>query len=73
MRLPNWLYVRLDRLVRAERTRRQDEDRAELERQDKATRDFYDRLRKEHKIHEALGRKAADCPYYPCVPKVSDW
>jgi hypothetical protein len=69
-RPPEWLYRLIERAYLKERGLRREEERAELERQDKAAREFYDRLREEHKVHEALGRRVPDCPYVPCVRPV---
>jgi hypothetical protein len=69
-RMPDWLFRRLDRIVRAQRRIRDEENRIELERQDREFRAYCDRQRAEHKVHEALGKRAADCPFVPCVPRV---
>jgi hypothetical protein len=73
MRLPDRLYALLERVYVAQRRIRRAEDRAELERQDRALRDYADRQRREHQIHKALGKRAEGCPYVPCTPKVSNW
>ena len=64
-RLPDWSFSILERVYRAQDRIRKAEQRAELERQDRALRALCDR---EQAAHDSgtCGGAPGGCRYYPC-------
>lgn len=64
MRLPDWMFARLERVYLDQRSARRKESAAQ------ALRAWADRVRDAHDMG-TCGGAAAGCPYVPCVPLVS--
>lgn len=62
MKLPDWLFRRLERAYLAESRRRQEESRRRLAEEDRRVRYFYDWARFGHQ----MGHHFPDCPYAGC-------
>jgi hypothetical protein len=69
MRLPDWLFARLERVYLAESRRRKAEARTALDEQDRRVRAFYAALLAAHEAG-ACGGPSSGCCYVPCVPPV---
>lgn len=69
MRLPDWLFRPLDRVVTAQRRLRRAESNERLSRADDALRAYYAKH-----WHDAgtCGGSVAGCPYVPCVPRAKE-
>jgi hypothetical protein len=65
VRLPDWLFTRLARAYRAQDRIRREEDRREIERQDRALRDLCAR---ESAAHDSgmCGGYENGCRFFPC-------
>lgn len=70
IRIPDWLYHRLERLVNAETRRRRQETQR---RADQYEADFRRRMANMRAQHQAgaCGGRIAGCPYVPCIPYVN--
>jgi hypothetical protein len=72
MKLPDWVFRRLEIVYLGERDRRRKEDRRNLDLDEQVMRAYYDELRAAHKAG-TCGGASAGCCYVPCVPKVTSW
>lgn len=69
MRLPDSLYLRLERLYLSQRRTRREESRRRADEQDRRLRAYFARQTALHEAGECGGAEAG-CGYVPCVPPV---
>jgi hypothetical protein len=72
IRLPDRVFVVIERVYREQYRMRRAELRAAVEKEDRDMRAYYARLAVRHEAGTCGGAEAGCC-YVPCVPKVSSW
>jgi hypothetical protein len=69
MRLPDWLYTRVQHVYLTEKHARDREAHERAEADDRALRAWADRMRDAHNMG-TCGGAVNRCPFVPCVPLV---
>lgn len=72
MRIPDWVYARLERVYFTQRRIRREEANQRMADDDRRLREWADRKSIEHDMG-TCGGAAARCPFVPCVPMVQGW
>lgn len=67
MRLPDWIYARMERVYLDQRAIRRREANQRMAEDDRRLREWADRKSIEHDMG-TCGGAAAQCPFVPCAP-----